>query len=54
MLLSGISVLSGSYPCTDVTILRNNPTDALTYVNPLNPELYPICYLLALLAHHFL
>jgi len=24
-------------------------------VNPLNPELYPICYLLALLgAHHFL
>jgi len=22
--------------------------------NPLNPELYPICYLLALLAHHFL
>ena len=24
------------------------------YVNPLNPELNPICYLLALLAHHFL
>ena len=23
-------------------------------VNPLNPELNPICYLLALLAHHFL
>jgi len=23
-------------------------------VNPLNPELIPICYLLALLAHHFL
>ena len=22
--------------------------------NPLKPELYPICYLLALLAHHFL
>ena len=33
MLLSGISVLSCSYPCTNVTILRNNPTDALTYVN---------------------
>ena len=33
MLLGGISVLSGSYPCTDVTILRNNPNDALTYVN---------------------
>jgi len=24
------------------------------FVNPLNPELNPICYLLALLAHHFL
>ena len=24
------------------------------HVNPLNPELNPICYLLALLAHHFL
>jgi len=23
-------------------------------VNPLNPELNPVCYLLALLAHHFL
>ena len=23
-------------------------------VNPLSPELNPICYLLALLAHHFL
>ena len=26
----------------------------LVQVNPLNPELNPICYLLALLAHHFL
>ena len=24
------------------------------HINPLNPELNPICYLLALLAHHFL
>ena len=24
------------------------------FFNPLNPELNPICYLLALLAHHFL
>ena len=24
------------------------------YINPLKPELNPICYLLALLAHHFL
>ena len=26
----------------------------LYYFNPLNPELNPICYLLAILAHHFL
>jgi len=26
----------------------------ILYFNPLNPELNPICYLLALLAHHFL
>ena len=26
---------------------------ATPYLNPLNPELNPICYLLALLAHHF-
>jgi len=26
----------------------------LLQFNPLNPELNPICYLLALLAHHFL
>ena len=26
----------------------------VTCINPLNPELNPICYLLALLAHHFL
>jgi len=27
----------------------------VAYINPLNPELNPICYLLALLgAHHFL
>ena len=30
-------------------ILKNEPC-----FNPLNPELNPICYLLALLAHHFL
>ena len=27
---------------------------SLQYINPLNPELNPICYLLALLAYHFL
>ena len=26
----------------------------LLHINTLNPELNPICYLLALLAHHFL
>ena len=32
------------------------PKEAFTIIiiNPLNPELNPICYLLALLAHHFL
>ena len=27
---------------------------SLYFLNPFNPELNPICYLLALLAHHFL
>jgi len=27
---------------------------SINIINPLNPELNPICYLLALLAHHFL
>ena len=26
----------------------------MAYINPLNAELNPICYLLALLVHHFL
>ena len=37
--------------------IRNPKEPAATrigFVNPLNPELNPICYLLALLAHHFL
>ena len=29
--------LSCSNPCTDIIILRNNPKDALIYVNPLAP-----------------
>ena len=32
--------------------LKKTRTD--TQINPLNPELNPICYLLALLPHHFL
>jgi len=27
---------------------------SIDWINPLKPELNPICYLLALLAHHFL
>ena len=40
--------------------LRTHETDVWSLIifrngiNPLNPELNPICYLLALLAHHFL
>ena len=33
---------------------HHNPEGSKLYINPLNPELNPICYLLALLAHHFL
>jgi transposase len=39
---------------TSITNLKNN-TISWNSFNPLNPELNPICYLLALLgAHHFL
>ena len=34
--------------------LHIDGTDSSYTVNPLNAELNPICYLLALLAHHFL
>jgi len=35
--------------------LHRTPRHRLKDINPLNPELNPICYLLALLgAHHFL
>ena len=37
--------------------LHNEELNNLYYppnINPLKPELNPICYLLALLAHHFL
>jgi len=32
---------------------KSNEGCAFDNVNPLKPELNPICYLLALLAHHF-
>ena len=36
-------------------LLPSATTDFISFVNPLKPELNPICYLLALLgAHHFL
>ena len=52
-------------PCILIIIKVFSPTDARLNslktnicikigINPLNPELNPICYLLALLAHHFL
>jgi hypothetical protein len=35
-------------------VKRMTETCSRKYINPLNPELKPICYLLVLLAHHFL
>ena len=34
--------------------LTTHFSESIPIVNPLNPELNPTCYLLALLAHHFL
>ena len=41
------------YSTIQVTI-QHNTSFLYLYRNPLNPEFNPICYLLALLAHHFL
>ena len=39
----------------DVKYINCEDVDKTTWLsNPLNPELNPICYLLALLAQHFL
>ena len=39
----------------NLRLKEKSPNQILkTWFNPLNPELNPICYLLALLAHHFL
>ena len=41
--------------CSGIFVRQMVPTTIfLASFNPLNPELNPICYLLALLAHHFL
>ena len=38
-----------------ITDRQNTPITVMhSHINPLNTELNPICYLLALLAHHFL
>jgi len=37
-----------------ILLLTTRELDIDIFINPLNPELNPICYLLALLAHHFL
>ena len=45
-------IFKGTGKCTELGV---NTRDRLTNIKPLNPELNPICYLLALLgAHHFL
>ena len=35
-------------------VLPHHDVSQLSSINPINPKLNPICYLLALLAHHFL
>ena len=48
-------VLQRGVNCSAVPPLTSLVYSALPLsFNPLNPELNPICYLLALLAHHFL
>ena len=43
-----------SNPCISWRDAEMYTSDAVAHINPLNPELNPICYLLALLgAHHF-
>ena len=42
------------YPYFDMYYRRSKTFARDDVVNPLKPELNPICYLLALLAHHFL
>ena len=48
----GASRGNGESTLQSVSVLNARPTDY--EINPLKPELNPICYLLALLVHHFL
>ena len=41
-------------PCSSIRHRRHIISVISTVINPLKPELNPICYLLELLAHHFL
>ena len=45
---------SSRRPATVLTELPRFVTNSILRFNPLNAKLNPICYLLALLAHHFL
>jgi len=43
------------FPSILYKVVDHKDIEIVKYINPLNPELNPICYLLALLgAHHFL
>ena len=50
---AGLCYVAGVF-VLDVQNLPFSLTVANDQLNPLSPELNPICYLLALLAHHFL
>jgi len=43
-----------SDPATQLPLIQYTTVLYITALNPLRPELNSICYLLALLAHHFL
>ena len=53
-----LSLFSGNVsfvlPCELRCVVNVTKHKRVSYFNPLNPELNPICYLLTLLAHHFL
>ena len=50
----GKQIISRNGWFDQLTFHSVRPTFHCTNINPLKPELNPICYLLALLAHHFL
>jgi len=54
---TGFSCVEYFLPVTNNILYKSNYSVFLINqydINPLNPELNPICYLLPLLAHHFL